>query len=459
MTRAYHQSRPPRRFALLVALALVVTGLPVLGPVGPAGAAVGETQTETWNDTVVDGSCGFRTTLTTTGTLIRTIKPATGQGDGFPLITEKISYRDTYADPGSGDELFTVRGDFQFKMNKAKPLGDGLYEVTAKDSGLMMVVEDSTGRQRGHDSGAVTYKFVADHDGNFVEFLGARSPGPERKSKCAIVGSFLGSDSASRLTAHPFGTTDSPLGYYEYLPPGYDADGAKSPLLLFFHGYGGSGDGSAEQLPLVINDTAIPLYISTNNWPSDRPFVVLAPQHNAIEDPDDPSNCQDPYGGTCVMERQNELGNPPDNSPCTRPEEVEAILNYAVAHYNVDTSRIYLTGLSCGAYGVWEALPRLGARVAAAVPIAGNGEPSFGSTDCKQWVSPIWAFHGDADDVVRQDGSTDTIQGLRRCAPQPSEDLRLTIYPGVDHNSWDRAYTGTGENEDVFNWMLGYTSG
>jgi predicted peptidase len=158
------------------------------------------------------------------------------------------------------------------------------------------------------------------------------------------------------------------------------------------------------------------------------------------------------------METQHELGNPLDNSPCTRPEEVEEILNYAVSHYNVDTSRIYLTGLSCGAYGVWEALPRLGARVAAAVPIAGNGEPSFGSTDCNQWVSPIWAFHGDADDVVRQDGSTDTIQGLRKCAPQPSEDLRLTIYPGVDHNSWDRAYTGTGE-DDVFDWMLGYTSG
>ena len=61
--------------------------------------------------------------------------------------------------------------------------------------------------------------------------------------------------------------------------------------------------------------------------------------------------------------------------------------------------------------------------------------------------------------MVRQDGSTDTIQGLRMCAPRPSEDLRLTNYPEVDHNSWDRANTGTGQNEDVFNWMLGYTSG
>lgn len=457
MTRADHLTQPLRRFALLLALALVVIGLPVLGPVGPAGAAPGETTTETWNDTVVDGSCGFRTTLTATGTLTRTIKPSTGKGGGFPLVTEKIRYEDTYADPRTGDVLFTVRGDFQFKMNKAKPMGDGLYEVTAKESGLIVAVKDSTGRPRGHDSGAVTYKFIADQDGNPVEFLGERAPGPERKSRCAIVGSFLGSDSASRLTAHPVGTNGAPLGYYEYLPPGYDADGAKSPLLLFFHGYGGHGDGSAEELPYVINDAAIPLYISTNNWPSDRPFVVLAPQHNALEDPGI-YNCPDPYGGTCVMETQHTLGNPPDNSPCTRPEEVEAMLNYAVARYNVDTSRVYLTGLSCGAYGVWEALPRLGDRVAAAAPIAGNGEPSFRSSDCKQWVSPIWAFHGSADDVVREDGSSDTIQGLRKCAPQPSEDLRLTIYPGVDHNSWDRAYTGTG-NEDVFNWMLGYTSG
>jgi dipeptidyl aminopeptidase/acylaminoacyl peptidase len=43
--------------------------------------------------------------------------------------------------------------------------------------------------------------------------------------------------SSQRLIARPAGTTDAPLGYYEYLPPDYDDDGS-SPLLVFLHGYG-----------------------------------------------------------------------------------------------------------------------------------------------------------------------------------------------------------------------------
>ncbi|MFL5667974.1 MAG: hypothetical protein ACJ77U_01170 [Chloroflexota bacterium] len=34
------------------------------------------------------------------------------------------------------------------------------------------------------------------------------------------------------------------MGFDEYLPPSYTATGDKSPLLLFFHGYGETGDGT-----------------------------------------------------------------------------------------------------------------------------------------------------------------------------------------------------------------------
>jgi hypothetical protein len=84
-------------------------------------------------------------------------------------------------------------------------------------------------------------------------------------SLCSAAGSILGIDSASRLTAHPLGATASPLGYYEYLPPGYGS-GAKKPLLIFLHGHGGNGDGTAAQLPNVINDAGIAYYIANNGW-------------------------------------------------------------------------------------------------------------------------------------------------------------------------------------------------
>jgi predicted peptidase len=120
---------------------------------------------------------------------------------------------------------------------------------------------------------------------------------------------------------------------------------------------------------------------------------------------------------------------------------------------------VYLTGLSCGGYGVWESLAQFGAgRVAAAVPIAGDGRPALGSSGCALASVPIWAFHGDADDVVDPAGSIDTIAGLRSCPAPPAKELRLTVYPGVDHNSWDHAYSGS-QGQDIYGWMLGFTTG
>ena len=53
-------------------------------------------------------------------------------------------------------------------------------------------------------------------------------------------------------------------------------------------------------------------------------------------------------------------------------------------------------------------------------------------------------------------GSTLPVGKLRACSPS-DDDLKLTVYEGVDHNSWDLAYTGTGD-DDVFAWMLEHTS-
>ena len=49
------------------------------------------------------------------------------------------------------------------------------------------------------------------------------------------------------------------------------------------------------------------------------------------------------------MQHQHDYGNPlPTGSACWAPSEIRAFLDYALAHYNVDATRVYLTGLSCG---------------------------------------------------------------------------------------------------------------
>ena len=97
-------------------------------------------------------------------------------------------------------------------------------------------------------------------------------------------------------------------------------------------------------------------------------------------------------------------------------------------------------------------------QIAAAVPIAGDGRPALRSSGCALASVPIWAFHGDADDVVDPAGSIDTIAGLRACPAPPANELRLTVYPGVDHDSWDHAYSGS-QGQDIYGWMLGFTTG
>ena len=75
---------------------------------------------------------------------------------------------------------------------------------------------------------------------------------------------------------------------------------------------------------------------------------------------------------------------------------------------------------------------------------------------CSLGEVAIWAFHGDADDLVAPAGSIDTITDLTAC-PQPRHDAELhRLYPGVDHDSWTRTYDESA-GHDIYDWLLGYT--
>lgn len=456
--------------------ALSAATLVLAGVSAPAAAADVQRTPYSGSDQWTDDSCGYQTAVASTFSGTFSLRAGTGPAASFFFATDNYSFRQVHTNPATG-QWFVIRGNGQFKDVQAKPVDGNVFEVTRKISGQPIVVEDSTGKVVLRAAGLLSVRFLFDTNGDnipggeFVEFLGLTTAGlhPDpflertradpRASVCSIAGSVIGTGSASRLTAHPIGTTASPLGYYEYLPPGY-GQGLPKPLLIFLHGYGGFGDGTPAQLPNLINDAGIPSYIANNGWPADRPFVVLAPQHNDIPSPAYPYACEGSFEGSCVMQQQHDYGNPlPAGSPCTGPSEVRAFLEYALAHYDVDPTRIYLTGLSCGGYGVWESLAQFGAgRIAAAVPIAGEGRPALRSAGCALASVPIWAFNGDADDVVNPAGSIDTIGALQTCPAPPRQDVRLTVYPGVDHDSWDHAYSGS-QGQDIYSWMLGYTTG
>jgi len=276
---------------------------------------------------------------------------------------------------------------------------------------------------------------------------------------CVAVAPLVGQfDSAKRLTERPIGSTSFPNGFVEYLPPSYTSTGAKSPLLLFFNGSGENGDGTPEGIDRLLL-AGIPKYIDVDGWDTARPFVVLAMQH--VEEPGfDFSPCADvnPWGGSCGMQLLHDRGNV-QPAPCTVPDEVRDFIEYALANYNVDPSRVYITGHSCGGYGVWEYLAKYGAerKVAAAVPMAGDGRPGNRANYCALAATPLWAFHGGLDDVVDPQGTIEPMTALQACPGVAPDRARLTVFADSDHAGFrDAAYGGAAG--DIYEWMLGFTS-
>lgn len=226
------------------------------------------------------------------------------------------------------------------------------------------------------------------------------------------------------LVSYPVGMSKSPLPYLEYLPQGY-GDGKPRPLLVFLHGVDEVANGTEDSLRKILG-LGIPQMIAEGRWPSDRPFVVLMPQEPAAK------------SGRCDFGR-----------------EVDEFLGYAVDRYRIDESHIYLTGISCGAIGIWDYLARTtGDMVAAAVPIAGH--PGYAMEDgagCSIVRAPIWAFNGALDDIIPIDWLKGRHKELSACTdPRPAE-LKTTVYPDADHDAWSRTYD-LSAGHDIYAWLL-----
>ncbi|MEQ1554817.1 MAG: dienelactone hydrolase family protein [Ferruginibacter sp.] len=113
---------------------------------------------------------------------------------------------------------------------------------------------------------------------------------------------------------------------------------------------------------------------------------------------------------------------------------------------NIDTNRIYLTGLSMGAWGAWNLAYAHPTMFAALVPIAGYVDRVPMVEGCKIKNIPIRMFHGLLDDVVNIQYSKNIYSKLKDCC----KDLKFTIFDDAMHDSWSRVY----DNEEIYSWML-----
>lgn len=228
---------------------------------------------------------------------------------------------------------------------------------------------------------------------------------------------------STRHTPRPKGSTDSHVGYWEYLPPEYEERGAPSPLLVFWHGIGENGDGSLDELSRVLAHGP-PRLVHEDRWPTARPFVLLSPQHHG--------------------------------PLCPSADDVARFLSYALETYNVDRARVYLTGLSCGAIALWNYLAEHARDTcaAAAVLICGVGFGAWEAQGATLGRVALWAFHGELDPVVPSQATLEPMTNIIDARdPERSRDARCTIYEGVGHDAWTQTYDGSA-GYDVYAWLL-----
>jgi len=134
------------------------------------------------------------------------------------------------------------------------------------------------------------------------------------------------------------------------------------------------------------------------------------------------------------------------------PRRVAAVVAAALKRWPIDPRRIYLTGISDGATGVWDALKAYSTCFAAGVPMSGMTElAGLGPIrDVPQWV-----FHGSDDDDTNVEtgydgamvGSRAVVRALRAMGGRP----RYTEYAGEKHVIWPRAYA----EDALLPWLLG----
>jgi predicted peptidase len=211
------------------------------------------------------------------------------------------------------------------------------------------------------------------------------------------------------MSFHATVTQELHLEYLLALPQGYAEGTQRWPLVLFLHGAGERGSDLSK-----VEIHGPPKLIAAGRQ---IPAIVVSPQCPA-----------------------NEWW-----TADTHLLALERLLDELVATHRVDEERIYVTGISMGGYGTWALAARNPARYAAAAPICGGGNALPAGRQLRNL--PIWAFHGDADPVVPVAESQRMVEAIQRAG---GTQAKLTVYPGVGHDSWTQAY----EDPALWEWLF-----
>jgi len=210
---------------------------------------------------------------------------------------------------------------------------------------------------------------------------------------------------------------------YRYLRPLNFDSSKKYPLLIFLHGAKAKGFDNEVQLNIggefFLRDSIRENYAS----------YVLFPQCPGKDLWAYFETKANPSTGTI-----EQINFPFNKNPTEVSHVLIGLVDSLLHSDKIDVHRIYIGGLSQGGMGVLDLIARYPKIFAAAFSICGAG--NVGRAKSVAGKTPLWLFHGDADDVVPVRFSRDYFKRLQKL----KADVLYSEYAGVKHNSWVNAF-------------------
>lgn len=158
----------------------------------------------------------------------------------------------------------------------------------------------------------------------------------------------------------------------------------------------------------------------------------------------------------------------PFNSSWYLPDRyTNKILDWIWKQPDLDTNRVYITGLSAGANGGYQYLLSKDDRVAAYALISVNTQVfmdrKYFNAPLKEKARPVWSFHGAKDKSPNELSSTNAF--LAEYNRTHSGLMKRTVFTNLGHDAWTTVYnskfteTHTGEpfKTSIYDWFLKYT--
>ncbi|WP_066494915.1 prolyl oligopeptidase family serine peptidase [Abyssisolibacter fermentans] len=196
------------------------------------------------------------------------------------------------------------------------------------------------------------------------------------------------------------------MNYLIHLPSDYDAlNNRKWPVILFLHGAGERGDNLDD-----IKKYGIHRYLDEKNLP----FVVVSPQ--------------------C----------PKDTFWDVHIKELNAIIDEIKEKYDIDSNKIYLVGISMGAFCAWNFAMQQTKLFSAMIVIAGGAMLPKYAYRIKH--IPIWVVHGKNDKEVPVEESRKIVTVLKDLGAN----VKYTEYPNAGHELCTTIF----ENDEIYKWLL-----